>query len=153
VDGVCLLVADRTDDTVKPIKLSRTKIRHILGAGIKTHLDQWQDDANLHRGIPSELLEIAAPEIKTGHDDDGAYSEVVVPAEFPPGSILLFETDMEVSYAYIHARESADVQEISRDLDEICTSGADEAFGDLDLVDLNVVLHRADGEERDATGR
>lgn len=31
-------------------------------------------------------------------------------------------------------------------------TGADEAFGDLDLVDLNVVLHRADGEERDATG-
>lgn len=31
-------------------------------------------------------------------------------------------------------------------------SGADDAFGDLDLVDLNVILHRADGEEKDATG-
>jgi glycogen debranching enzyme len=39
-----------------------------------------------------------------------------------------------------------------KDLDEICTSGAEEAFGELDLVDLNVILHRADGEERDATG-
>ena len=29
--------------------------------------------------------------------------------------------------------------------------GADDAFGDLDLVDLNVVLYRAEGEERDAT--
>ena len=30
-------------------------------------------------------------------------------------------------------------------LDKFCTTGAREAFGDLDLVDLNVVLHRADG--------
>ena len=37
-------------------------------------------------------------------------------------------------------------------LDERCTSGTDVAFADLDLVDLNVILHRADGEERDATG-
>ena len=85
------------DDVVKPIKLSRTKINFILGAGVKTHLDQWQDDKTTHRGIPSELIEIATPEIKTGEDADGAFSEVVVPDEFPPGSILLFETDMQVS--------------------------------------------------------
>jgi glycogen debranching enzyme len=43
-------------------------------------------------------------------------------------------------------------QELSPEIDAICSSGADEAFADLDLVDLNVILHRADGEERDATG-
>jgi glycogen debranching enzyme len=43
-------------------------------------------------------------------------------------------------------------QEMPEDLDDVCTSGADEAFHQLDLVDLNVILHRADGEERDATG-
>ena len=100
--SACLWLADDclptcTDVAVKPIKLSRTKITHILGAGLKTHLDQWQDDANIHRGIPSELINIATPEIRTGEDADGAYSEVVVPDEFPPGSILLFETDMVVS--------------------------------------------------------
>lgn len=41
---------------------------------------------------------------------------------------------------------------MSADLDDVCKTGADEAFDDLDLVDLNVILHRADGEERDATG-
>ena len=41
---------------------------------------------------------------------------------------------------------------MSTDLDDICKSGAEEAFKELDLVDLNVILHRADGEERDATG-
>lgn len=40
----------------------------------------------------------------------------------------------------------------TNDLDELCRAGADEAFKALDLVDLNVVLHREDGEEKDATG-
>jgi glycogen debranching enzyme len=42
--------------------------------------------------------------------------------------------------------------DIKADLDALCTSGADEAFKNLDLVDLNVLLHRCDEEERDATG-
>lgn len=46
----------------------------------------------------------------------------------------------------------ADIQEMSPDLDSTIQSGAEEAFAQLDLVDLNVILHRADGEERDATG-
>lgn len=44
------------------------------------------------------------------------------------------------------------MQAMPKDLDDLCKSGADEAFSDLDLVDLNCILHRADGEERDATG-
>jgi len=41
---------------------------------------------------------------------------------------------------------------MSPDLDTTIQSGANEAFAELDLVDLNVILHRADGEEKDATG-
>ena len=37
-------------------------------------------------------------------------------------------------------------------LDKLCGSGAEDAFQDLDLVDLNVLLYRAEGEEMDATG-
>ncbi len=36
--------------------------------------------------------------------------------------------------------------------DAFYTADADEAFSSLDLVDLNALLYRADGEERDATG-
>lgn len=43
------------------------------------------------------------------------------------------------------------LQGIEEDLDTFCRSGADDAFKDLDFVDLNVVLHRAEGEELDAT--
>lgn len=75
--------------------------------------------------------------VPQGLDHEGPYAEVVVPEVFPPGSILVFETQL---------------QEHDASLDTFCSSGSQEAFGGLDLVDLNVILHRADGEERDATG-
>lgn len=59
----------------------------------------------------------------------------MVPAFFPPGSILVFATEMDGS---------------GSELDEICSSGAEAAFKGLGLVDLNVLVYRADGEERDA---
>jgi glycogen debranching enzyme len=37
-------------------------------------------------------------------------------------------------------------------LDKFCASGAEDAFQDLDLVDLNILLFRTEGEELDATG-
>ena len=43
------------------------------------------------------------------------------------------------------------LQGLNTTLDAFCVSGADKAFGDLDLVDLNVVLFRTEGEELDAT--
>lgn len=44
---------------------------------------------------------------------------------------------------------------IDKDLDTFCKAGVDEAFisAGLDWVDLNVVLFRSDGEEKDATGK
>ncbi len=72
-----------------------------------------------------------------GSDHEGPFSEVVVPDFFPPGAVMLFETQL---------------QGIEPDLDKFCSSGAAEAFDDLDFVDLNVILHRAEGEEMDATG-
>ena len=71
------------------------------------------------------MPEVVVPQ---GLDDEGPYSEIVVPEYFPSGSIMLFETHL---------------QELDADLDAFCASGAQEAFGDLDLVDLNVVLYRA----------
>lgn len=75
--------------------------------------------------------------VPQGLDHEGPYSEIIVPETFPPGSIMLFETQL---------------QEFDASLDEFCASGAQEAFDNVNLVDLNVILHRADVEERDATG-
>jgi glycogen debranching enzyme len=74
--------------------------------------------------------------VPQGIDLEGPYAEIVVPEYFPPGSILVFETQL---------------QQFDAGLDAFCASGAQEAFENLNLVDLNVVLHRADVEERDAT--
>jgi glycogen debranching enzyme len=59
-----------------------------------------------------------------------------VPDEFPPGSVLLYETQLVG---------------VDPELEKAVAQGAAEAFAELDLVDLNVVLHRCEGEERDAT--
>lgn len=74
--------------------------------------------------------------VPQGLDHEGPYAEIVVPEYFPPGSIMVFETQM---------------QDFDPSLDTFCASGAQEAFSEVDLVDLNVILHRAHGEEQDAT--
>lgn len=42
------------------------------------------------------------------------------------------------------------MDDLKADLDEFCAKGAEKAFKELDLVDLNSAIYRADGEERDA---
>jgi hypothetical protein len=95
---------------VKPIKLARTSIKYILGTGVSTHADQWKDDPTIHKGIPSVLTVIPEPEVRKGEDADGTFSEVIVPEVFGPGSIMLFETDMQVSSPL---SQSADLRRIS----------------------------------------
>jgi glycogen debranching enzyme len=179
----------KTDIIVKPISLSRTKINYLFGASLKTHIDQFKYDSATFGGIPSELIEIETPEIRVGRNENGEeYSEIVIPDEFEPGSIMVFATDMDVGSllssplslpspllspwvvpllfptsgglgAFLWPRLAADFdhradpQEMSPDLDATLQAGAEKAFADLDLVDLNVILHRADGEEKDATGK
>ncbi|KAJ7672627.1 glycoside hydrolase family 13 protein [Mycena rosella] len=122
---------------IDPIKLRRTRVKFILGASLDIASYEVPKDAKTLRGMPAKLVEMPPLVVPQGLDAEGPYSEILVPEYFPPGSIMLFETHL---------------QEHDASLDAFCTSGAKEAFADLDLVDLNVLLHRADGEERDASG-
>ncbi|OBZ69983.1 hypothetical protein A0H81_10069 [Grifola frondosa] len=81
-----------------------------------------------------KLVEMSSVVVPQGLDYEGPYAEILVPDCFPPRSFMLFETLLP---------------SLDSTLDEFCASGAEEAFGDLTLVDLNVELRRA---ERDATG-
>ena len=74
--------------------------------------------------------------VPQGLDREGPYAEIIVSEYFPPGSIMLYETQL---------------QQHDSSLDTFCTSGAWEAFSGLDPVGLNVVLYRTDVEERDTT--
>lgn len=94
-------------------------------------------DTKVLRGLPSNLVDLPPVVAIEGSDQDGPYSEIVVPDNFPPGSIMLFATQL---------------QGVDPNLDEFCKSGVDEAFKDLNVIDLNVLLFRCEGEERDATG-
>jgi glycogen debranching enzyme len=118
------------------MKLRRTRVKFIIGANIDIHSYEVVNDPKTLRGLPSTLVEMPTVVAPQGLDAEGPYSEIIVPEYFPPGSVMLFETHP---------------QEPDADLDSFCASGALEAFGDLDLVDLNVVLYRSDGEERDVT--
>jgi glycogen debranching enzyme len=93
-------------------------------------------DASTLKGLPSNLVDTPTIIMPQGLDNDGPFTEIIVPQTFPPGSIMVFETQL---------------QELDTKLDIFCASGAQEIFGELDLIDLNVVMYRTDGEELDAT--
>lgn len=121
---------------VEPLKLRRTKAKFILGSTINVTSYEGGNDKNLLQGLPSYLEDIKPVIPNESTDQEGPFTQIVVPDYFPPGSIMVFETQL---------------QGIEVDLDTFCSSGAEEAFADLDFVDLNIVLHRAEGEELDAT--
>ncbi|KAJ3752145.1 glycoside hydrolase family 13 protein [Lentinula raphanica] len=121
---------------ISPIKLRRTRVKFIMGASIDISSYDLPEDAKSLKGLPHKLVEMSPIVVPQGLDAESPYSEIVVPESFPPGSIMIFETHL---------------QDHDASLDEFVVSGAQEVFGNLDLVELNVVLHRADGEERDAT--
>lgn len=123
--------------SVDPIKLRRTKAKFIYGAHIDIPSYDIVKDPTTIRGLSGKLVEMPEVVAPQGLDAEGPFAEIIVPDYFPPGSVMVFETQM---------------QGVDTSLDTFCTSGAEEAFSDLDLVDLNVILHRAEGEERDATG-
>ena len=80
---------------------------------------------------------MVAPKIESKADADGSFVEVLVPDYFPPGSFMVLSTSME---------------DLTAEIDDFCIRDAKEAFSKLDVVDLNIILFRADGEEKDATG-
>lgn len=122
---------------IAPIKLRRTRAKFILGASIDILSYDGPKDSQILKGLPAKLVETESVVAREGVDHEGLFAEIVVPQHFPPGSIMLFETQLQAHDASLEA---------------FCASGVQEAFSDINLVDLNVILHRADVEERDATG-
>ena len=117
--------------------LRGSKATFIAGASLEIASPKDISTSETFKGLKAELKEIKNPQIESNSDGDGHYDEVIVPDYFPPGSVMVFSTVMD---------------DLTSDLEAFCVSGAKEAFSTLDVVDLNIVLFRADGEERDATG-
>ena len=125
---------------LSPIHLSGTKAK-LLGSW-----SLWVDasesttkevcaEKTLLKGLPSSVSDFKGVQIHTKIDQ----TVIVVPESFVPGSIALFETSMPGA-------------EHSQGLDTFVTTGAVEAFTDLDLIDLNFFLYRSEPEEHGFLG-
>ncbi|KAJ5584700.1 Glycogen debranching enzyme [Penicillium hispanicum] len=120
---------------------------HIAGTRAK-HLGSWllevdtNDDTKSQvladekrlKGLPGHTRDLESTKI----EGDGKDVTVSVLETLIPGSIALFET-------WIPGAEHAN------GLDNFISDGADEAFSELSLIDLNFVLYRCEAEERDSS--
>ncbi|KAI6010692.1 glycoside hydrolase family 13 protein [Pisolithus orientalis] len=121
----------------KPSELAQTRAKFICGFAIDILSYETPEDPGLLRGLPATLIELPEVPVEQKNLVSEPHCSFGPPEYFPPGSIMIFETQLE---------------RVDLELDKFCKSGAESAFGGLDLAELNVVLHRADAEERDATG-
>lgn len=123
-----------------PVNLTGTKVRHLgswmleVDDGPETTEEVLKDSKYL-KGLPSRVVDVPGIRMEVKGDD----TIITVRDRFPPGSIALFET-------WIPAAEH------SSGLDHYVTSGAKEAWSQLNLVDLNFLLYRCEAEEMDSSG-
>ncbi|KAL5345575.1 bifunctional 4-alpha-glucanotransferase/amylo-alpha-1,6-glucosidase [Pseudogymnoascus australis] len=122
-----------------PVHLKGTKAKH-LGSWMlevddsEEARDTALGDKQYLKGLPSKVTSVPGINMESKDDE----TVITMGEKFPPGSIALFET-------WIPAAEH------SSGLDTYVTSGAKEAFSNVDLVDLNFIMYRCEGEELDSS--
>lgn len=124
---------------LKPVYLTGTRAKEVGSWTLEVETNaeskaQVAAEKEYLRGLPSRTIDLEGTNITTSSED----TIITVPEKFPPGSIAIFET-------WIPGAEH------SEGLGTFITSGASDAFKDLDLVDLNVVLYRCEAEEQDSS--
>jgi glycogen debranching enzyme len=92
------------------------------------------NDPKYLRGLPSRVEDLQTPHIDHSKDGQTDTTTITVPDFFPPGSICLMKTWVEF---------------YDESVDTFLRSDADKAMSELTLTDLNVLLYRCEGEERD----
>ncbi|CAG8477962.1 4253_t:CDS:10 [Cetraspora pellucida] len=120
---------------VSPIKLRGTKAEVLFSTCLEVQSKEFISDEKYLTGLPSSLKPLNTPILRESSDEHGKYTEVTLPKEFPSGSITLLKTKVDKHNS----------------LDETLMSNVDEAFKELNLVDLNIVLYRCNSEENDIT--
>lgn len=92
-------------------------------------------DKRLLRGLPSRVSALSGVNVEIGSEE----TIITMPSSFPPGSIALFETWIPTA-------------DHSEGFDTFLINGAEDAFSNLELIDLNFILYRCDSEEREFSG-
>ncbi|CUS13214.1 unnamed protein product [Tuber aestivum] len=121
-----------------PITVTGTKVKVIgswtlVADGSDEEKEKVLNEPDYLTGLPAKLAEAESPKI----EDHGTTTTITVPEKFPPGSIALLET-------WIPGTDG-------ESLAQFVTSGAEEAFANTSLVDLNFVLYRCESEEKDSS--
>ncbi|CCD26910.1 bifunctional 4-alpha-glucanotransferase/amylo-alpha-1,6-glucosidase NDAI_0J00180 [Naumovozyma dairenensis CBS 421] len=93
-----------------------------------------QESKTLIKGIPTNLRELKG--FNVSYDEKTRNSTILLPDDFPQGSIAIFETQ----------QNGVDMW-----LDHFIRSGAIRATTNLNLESLNAILYRAEPEEMDAS--
>jgi glycogen debranching enzyme len=124
---------------LSPVHLIGTKARQLGAWALEVDSsdearEKCASDKNFLTGLPARTKHVKGISVVSSNND----TIISIPEYFPPGSIALFET-------WIHSAEH------SIGLTNYLMSDANEAFGELDLIDLNFVLYRCDAEERDSS--
>ena len=127
--------------SLTPVHLSGTKAKLLGSWSLKVDTSESTRNAVLAekkilKGLPSTVSDYQLIAIDSKDDE----TVITVPTGFAPGSIAMFETWMPGA-------------EHSQGLDDFITSGAHEAFHELDFNDLNFVLYRCEPEENDFLGQ
>ena len=124
---------------LEPIRLAGSKAK-IMGSW-KLQVDASDEtkrrvssDKDFLQGLPNTLHNLECVSLHE-HGND---TMIVFDGEFPPGSVALLET-------WIPSIEATE------GLDNFINSGADTAFADVSLVDLNFILYRCNAEELDSS--
>ncbi|CAG8458945.1 397_t:CDS:10 [Ambispora leptoticha] len=125
---------DRGD--LNPINLRGTSAELLFSTYLEVKSRSVENNEKFLSGLPATLKSLNAPILRRRSDTNGEFTEVILPKEFPSGSVMLLKTWVDNK---------------PEGLDDFVETGTEEAFEELDLVDLNIVLYRCDGEENDVT--
>ncbi|ORX48579.1 glycogen debranching enzyme [Hesseltinella vesiculosa] len=120
-----------------PIRLARTKADFVFGASLSVSApsNSTSDKQVLH-GLPSQLTWLDAPPLVP---DNNHVRIDLNPANFPPGSIMVFKTSL------LPETNTDTIKAFVNDM-------ASEVVQSLSLVDCNVVLYRCQSEETTTVG-
>lgn len=152
-----------SDQKISPIVLRNTSYKTFLSSKIVIHSEKFSQNDEFINGIDANVeISYAEPlpgmvSIDVGKDDLGTFINIV-PEEFPPGSIILLETDL-LGQTLENLEKFRDMMALTVHgawyLDGIVRSNMSSlksALKALSLEELNVILYRSDPEERDSTG-
>jgi glycogen debranching enzyme len=79
---------------VNHIKLRRQKASYIFGYSISIPSYEPVKTPALLRGLPSKLSPVPPGAAVEGSDAEGPFTDIIVPENFPPGSMMVFATSM-----------------------------------------------------------